>query len=60
MQERFLERKERVHSAECDENVRNSLFSSEQMTGGGEKNGDDLSTIALRIAALKVLLCALR
>lgn len=45
---RFLDRKEASQSAKCDENVRNSLFSSEHNDGRREKNGDDLSTTDLR------------
>jgi hypothetical protein len=53
MRDAFRRKQGSVQSAECDENVRNSLFSSEQHDARRGKKGDDLSTIALRIAALK-------
>jgi hypothetical protein len=53
MRDAFPRTQGSVQSAECDENVRNSLFSSEQHDGRRGKKGDDLSTIALRIAPRK-------
>jgi hypothetical protein len=39
MRDAFLQRKESIQSAEYDENVRNSLFSSEQHDGRRGKKG---------------------
>jgi hypothetical protein len=50
---RFLERKEASNPPSVMKMSETRCSVLDSMTGGGGKKGDDLSTIALRIAALK-------